>query len=268
MTPYFADATHCFNPISRTEIPGTCEKWFHNILQKLVDGKLITSFFADEAKKEFHKFSSDVVRENKALFRNYDVKAFNLDGFYMEYLKYSIHYKSLTHVLKIVLTLFHGQVSVGCGFSLNKQLVVRNMSELSLIAQQFLKDHLLLNDYHTHDMPIAKELIQSVRNSNAAYKVPLKQKRKSEKKADIYRRLASIEAEITQFNLKKSSLDEAINEYHAKADKYAYDAEKQENLKLLKLPNGLKRAVEKKQTELSAVLEKSKYQEKTCKFIF
>ena len=59
-------------------------------------------------------------------------------------------------------------------------------------------------------------------------------------------------------NLKKSSLGEATKEYHAEADKYAYDAEKKENLELLKLSNGLKRSAEKKQAELGAVLEKRK----------
>ena len=100
------------------------------------------------------------------------------------------------------------------------------MSEASLVAQWFVKDHMLLNDYHPHDMPIAKVLIQSVGNSNAAYNEALKQKRELEKKAEKDQRLASIEEEITQLNLKKSSLEEAIKDYHVEADKYAYDAEK------------------------------------------
>ena len=29
------------------------------------------------------------------------------------------------------------------------------MSEACLIAQRFIKDHMLLNDYRPHDMPIA-----------------------------------------------------------------------------------------------------------------
>ena len=121
---------------------------------------------------------------------------------------------------------------------------------------------MLLNDYHPHYVPFAKELIQRVRNSKAAYKQVLKQKRESEKKAEKDKRLASIEEEITQLNLKKSSLEEAMKEYHAETDKYAYDAEKKENLELLKLSNGLKKAAEKKQTELGAVLEKRKCLEK------
>ena len=42
LTSYFACAACCLNPINLAEIPDTCEKRFHNLLQKLVDGKLIT----------------------------------------------------------------------------------------------------------------------------------------------------------------------------------------------------------------------------------
>ena len=134
LTSYFAHTAHCLNPISLVEILDTCEKGVHSLLQKLVDGKLITSLFADEAKRELHKFLSDAVPINKTLFHNYDVKSFNLDGFYMAYLKDSLHYKSFVHVLEIVLTLIHGQANVECRFSLNKELVVKNMSETSLIS--------------------------------------------------------------------------------------------------------------------------------------
>ena len=51
-------------------------------------------------------------------------------------------------------------------------------------------------------------------------------KRELVKKAKKYQRLASIDEGITQLNLKKSSLEEAIKGYLAEADKYTYNAEK------------------------------------------
>ena len=87
----FALPARCLSSINLVVIPDTCEKRFLNLLQKLVDRKLITSLFAEEAKKEFHRFASDVVRENKEIFRNYNARPVNLDWFYMEYLKDSIH---------------------------------------------------------------------------------------------------------------------------------------------------------------------------------
>ena len=69
----------------------------------------------------------------------------------------------------------------------------------------FHEYHMLLSDYHPHDMPIAKELVQSVRKTSTACKEAQKQKRELEKKVEKDQRLASIEEEITQMNLKKSS---------------------------------------------------------------
>ena len=78
------------NLINLVEIPDSCEKWLHNLLQKLVDGRLVTLSLVDNAKKEFQKVICDVFRENKALYRNYKISSHNLDEFYMEYLKDSI----------------------------------------------------------------------------------------------------------------------------------------------------------------------------------
>ena len=61
LASYFACAACCLNLINLAEISYTCEKQFHSLLQKLVDGKLITSLFTIEAKREFHKFVSDVM---------------------------------------------------------------------------------------------------------------------------------------------------------------------------------------------------------------
>ena len=58
--------------------------------------------------------------------------------------------------------------------------------------------------------------------------------------------------------MKKLSLEEEIKKYRLESDKYAFDAEKKENLELLQFSNGLKRVAEKKQAELSAVLGKRK----------
>ena len=47
-------------------------------------------------------------------------------------------------------------------------------------------------------------------------------KKREPKKKEEGQRLDSIQGEITQLNLKKSFLKEAIKEYHAEADKCAY----------------------------------------------
>ena len=71
----------------------------------------------------------DVVRENKTLFRNYNINSQNLENLLKG--QYSIqifHLYDPTYTLKMVLTSFHGQADVERGFSLNKKLVIENMS--------------------------------------------------------------------------------------------------------------------------------------------
>ena len=108
-------------------------------MQKLVDYKQITSSLADKAKQEFRKFKSNIVQEDKVIFRNYVIDKNRLEEFYMKYLKDSTQYESFCYVVKIVLTMFHGQPDVERGFSVNKNLILENMSDESLTAQKFVK---------------------------------------------------------------------------------------------------------------------------------
>ena len=133
-------STLCNHIIEKS--PESSERRFHNLLQKLVDCKQIKSSLTGKAKQEFRKFKSNIVRENKAIFRNYDIDKNRLDEFYMEYLKDSTQYEFFCYVVKIVLTMFHGQADEERRFSVNKNLIVENMSDGSLIAYRFVKDHM------------------------------------------------------------------------------------------------------------------------------
>ena len=65
----------------------------------------------------------------------------------MRYLSDTVQLKKFMHIVKMVLTLSHGQADVECGFSFNNKLLVENMQEQILIAQRVIKDHMLSNGY-------------------------------------------------------------------------------------------------------------------------
>ena len=62
-----------------------------------------------------------------------------------------------------------------------------------------------------------------------------KQKKESAKKVKKDQKLVSIDDEITQLNLKKWSLEEAIKEYQLEVDSYVFEVEKKENLRVIKI---------------------------------
>ena len=176
----------------------------------------------------------------------------------MEYLKDSTQYKSFCYTVNIVLTMFHGQANAERGFSVNKNLIVENMSDESLTAQRFVKDHMKCKEYISRNMPIPKDLLQSVKRSNASYKEALQTKKKSQQKLEKDKRLLEINEELIQLSRQKISLEEAIKGYHLEIDRYALDVEKKESIELSKISNNFKSAAPGKETELEAVMAKRK----------
>ena len=87
-------------------------------------------------------------------------------------------------ILKIVLTLSHGQVEVECGFSLNKEVTVENLLEWNLVARRILCQ--FVNRKKVSGIVVSKEMLMSCKAMELKKKEPemseerLKRKRKHE----------------------------------------------------------------------------------------
>ena len=66
----------------------------------------------------------------------------------------------------------------------------------------------------------------------------------------------NIVSEIQDINAKVSSLEKAIKEFQNDADKYAFEAEKKNDLSILSKTNALKRAAVDKEGNLSELKSK------------
>ena len=100
----------------------------------------------------------------------------------MGYLKETVRYKNLLNVIKIVLTLSHGQSAVEQGFSSYDKILGENMGANSLVAQRSVKDFMLANGYKPYNVPITKELMGNIRDSNMRYNTYLKERREAKKR--------------------------------------------------------------------------------------
>ena len=90
----------------------------------------------------------------------------------MGYMKGSVHFNKFD-IVKFVLILSLGQSSVERGFSINKNLLVENLQESSLIAQRLVLDHMSANYFESHTFPIDRNLIRSVKGSHQRYDISL-----------------------------------------------------------------------------------------------
>lgn len=119
-----------------------------------------------------------VVRENKGYFSD-NVKSGRLDEFCMRYLKGSIHHKTLTSIIQLVLVLSHAQAVVERGFSLNDEILIENVKSESLITQRCVKDFMIANNYSSYNVPITKKRMDNVKSSSQRQKAYLEEQKKS-----------------------------------------------------------------------------------------
>ncbi|KAL3204242.1 hypothetical protein MRX96_041305 [Rhipicephalus microplus] len=64
-----------------------------------------------------------------------DIHTLGLDEFYLELLKGDSSYMHLWKVIRLLLILSHGQATVERGFSINRQVSVENLKDISTIVR-------------------------------------------------------------------------------------------------------------------------------------
>ena len=73
----------------------------------------------------------------------------------------------------------------------------------SLVAQRSVKDFRLANGYKPYNVPITKELMDNIRDSNMHYKTSVKQRREAKKKNEKDEKLDDLNMELKSLNDKK-----------------------------------------------------------------
>lgn len=152
-----------------------------------------------------------------------------LDEFYIEHLSNKAEFCHLWEVVKLVLVLSHGQASVERGFSVNKEVMVENLKEHSLIAQRIIHDHVnhvggLLNIAYT------KELLLSAASARQKYHMYLDEQRRQKQDELRAQKRKGLMEEITEIKAKKSRMEQELGFLLKSADSNAEKAEREGKL--------------------------------------
>ena len=107
--------------------------------------KILDSFCCDKVLVQLVEFMTHNVKLNIDKFKSFDrCKTIGLDK-----------YKELKYVMKVILTLSHGQESVEHGFSINKSVLKVNITEESIVSKKLVRDHIIANKLEPHTVPIS-----------------------------------------------------------------------------------------------------------------
>ena len=131
------------------------------LLIHLEKQKILLTAQCNKTTEQFLEFIDFDLKLNIVKFENFSANDTNLDDFYFRFIRIE-KYKELLFLLKIVLTLSHGQASVECSFIFNKSVLNHNISEGSIFAKKAIRDHMLSTGFEPQSTVITNELVQFV----------------------------------------------------------------------------------------------------------
>ena len=175
-------ATSVFDPTILIELPKQkLIDRLKTLLGNFMNLKILTPQQCDLVLFQFNDFMDIEIKAIKLeAFKLHHSKD-RLDDFYYQHTCIS-NYKELSFVVRLVLTLSHGQAAVERGFSINNTSVKTNMTRVSIISRRIIKDHLIANQLKPHTVHITASLIKSFRSARQAYMIELDNAKKEKEK--------------------------------------------------------------------------------------
>ncbi|XP_029845476.2 uncharacterized protein LOC115328421 [Ixodes scapularis] len=220
---------------------------FRKVLDVLITAGRMTDHQRDTVLAQYTEF----LQEQKHHQRLFEKSMNRIDEYFSELMKFNPSYTELCNVVKLLLVLSHGQATVERGFSVNHQVSVENLKDLSYVSQWIVCDAVekaggVLN------IPLTKELSTAVSAARQQYSAYLEAEKKQREDAKQAKKRC-IDEEIDTMKAKKRKLEATIADLTASADAYAEKAEKANDLTYIVKSNSLRKTAKSKAKELLSI---------------
>ena len=223
---------------------------FQGLVERLCKLNWLTTDETDDAKQQFDEFVDIECHKHREKFASFDKLSDAADVFLSKFLHKIPQYKVFWKVCSIIFVLSHGQSAVERGFSINKELLVDNLQEKSLVSQRMVYDHIKSNKITVHGYELPSDLLKSCKLSNRRYNAALEDAKKKEKVDMVARKRKLIDDEIQVVKKKKDEVTKCIEVLKTDADKLSIEAEEKRNLDLLTKVNSFRKTILEKEKVL------------------
>jgi hypothetical protein len=200
----------CLNPKLICSNTVLSEKRMDKLLEILHTTKNVTSVVADSAKVQYSTLCLYSENNWKDNFSSFDQNSTRLDIFYANLFHEDEAFKDLWKVIKIVLILSHGNASVESGFSINKQILVTNLLEKSLVASRLVYDSINANGGEGA-VEITKELINNVKMARSRYHQSLDENKNENKEKKGIGEKRKAQNQIKKLEQKKQKISHELS---------------------------------------------------------
>ena len=194
------------------------------------------------------------VKLNIDKFKSFDRYKTKLDVFHFQTIGLD-KYKELKYVMKVVLTLSHGQASVERYFSMNKSLLKVNITEESIVSKKIVRDHMIANKLEPHTVTFSNQLIRSVSCAHQSCKESLHAAERAKENDKISNEKRILLEEINAVSSKCVDFQNTSKTLDEKFVVFIKNAGKKNDMNLVIKGNAWKRRSEEAQTELKKLQE-------------
>ena len=128
-------------------------------------------------------------------------------------------YTSLNTACIYIFVIYHGRASVERGFNINKEMLVENMKELSLVILRMVYDEMKASGYKSYNFPISNGIVVASKQASSKYKIELESKKDSLVETSRQEKRKLKEEEISVVKRKRLAVDECIKRLEIDAEK-------------------------------------------------
>lgn len=202
-------AVSCFDPATAVN-NDINKKVMQNLLAILEEHKWIDGTTADRAKREYINACNQPFAIEEL--RNYENKI-RVDVFWRNLLNRVSNCDNIMKVMKLIMSLSHGNANVERGFSVNSECLVENLKEETLIAQRIVYDSVVSTVGDVKSFKIPKSLVHSFINAHSLLNENM-EKRKREALEN-----EAIEVEKKKAKLIKKELEQKMSKIKDNANR-------------------------------------------------
>ena len=211
--------------------PDNATQMFQQVLQILIENKWKTAEEADTMLAQYRKFVFDAKKYHTERFSYFKSRENRLDSFLSEILQMQVEYQDLWLPMQLFLTLSHGQATVERGFSVNKEVLIPNLQEVSLQAIRLVHSSVLAQNIKVADFIITEALLSSCSHASNRYNMYLMEKKEEKEKTEKGRKRKALEEDLIAAKKEKLELERVSKKL---LDTAAKDAEKKKDATVMK----------------------------------
>ena len=151
-----------------------------------------------------------------------------------------IQFAKLWDIFKMFLTISHGQASVERGYSVNKDMLIENHHEKTVVALRTVHNSISTLEDHFTMLPLTPAMKRHVMSARMRYGQYLDEQKKESLNEQQRKKRKGVQLSIREAERKKGKVDTSIDILGKEADDLAKSAETKHDFTLLTKSNALR----------------------------